>query len=211
MLITTLISPVKPPVAAAQTEDPINIVDYKHLETPTDLIPVEREHEIKIEIGESRFEEQQRQEREKQEAARETKVAIRPVVRPVPTQNSPDTGGVRDLAHRLTVEAFGENQWPAMDKLIANESGYIPGRLNKSSLACGLAQSLPCTKLYPGMNKELIRQTKATVIVNNQTYWVLANPDPERELRWMLEYVRTSYGTPSNALHKWSSRNPHWY
>lgn len=103
------------------------------------------------------------------------------------------------IAHELVVAAWGEHEWASFKQLAGNESGFQPGRLNKSSLACGIPQALPCSKLYPEMDKQTIRETK--VHVGNK--WYLANPDAERELKWMVNYIRDRYGSPAKALHFW--------
>lgn len=89
--------------------------------------------------------------------------------------------------------------------LIGKESGCEPGRLNKSSLACGIAQALPCTKLYPHATKEWIRANAVTR--NGKLY--LPNPDPVHELKWMKAYVANRYTTWS-AARAWH-RSHNWY
>jgi hypothetical protein len=42
---------------------------------------------------------------------------------------------------------FGDEQWPMVEQLINGESGWNPYAINKSSGACGLFQSLPCSKV----------------------------------------------------------------
>ena len=36
-------------------------------------------------------------------------------------------------------------------------------------------------------------------------------PNPVTQIRWGLDYIKKSYGTPCNALDVWNSRSPHWY
>lgn len=115
------------------------------------------------------------------------------------------------------VQASGDcNSWMAQAgiavtsaslALIAGESGCQPGRLNNSSYACGIAQSLPCTKMYPHATKAWIAANKYQV--NGK--WFIPNTDPVHELVWMKNYISNRYGTFENAYATWLSRSPHWY
>lgn len=122
---------------------------------------------------------------------------------------APDTikapEGIRAYAERKTIAMWGILQWNAMDTLIRKESNYQAGRLNTSSLACGIAQALPCTKIYPDMTKSKIRQT----MVWRDGKLFLANPDDKREIDWMIVYIQDRYGNPINALNWHYSHN--WY
>jgi hypothetical protein len=85
---------------------------------------------------------------------------------------------------------FGDEQWPMVEQLINGESGWNPYAINKSSGACGLFQSLPCSKVLS----------------------VAGNLDNiDGQVRWGVDYIRRVYGTPANAYEKWLSRSPHWY
>lgn len=79
------------------------------------------------------------------------------------------------------------NQWEALNTLIFNESGWQTHVLNSSSGACGLFQSLPCSKLGAPLDN-----------VANQA-------------RWGLAYIKGTYGSPGVALSQWNARYPHWY
>ena len=35
--------------------------------------------------------------------------------------------------------------------------------------------------------------------------------NPVTQIKWGLDYIKRSYGTPCNALDFWNSRSPHWY
>jgi SLT domain-containing protein len=63
--------------------------------------------------------------------------------------------------------------------------------MNQSSGAYGIPQSLPASKMAS------------------------AGPDwrtnPATQIRWGLDYIRSAYGSPSNAWAKWNQRSPHWY
>ena len=71
--------------------------------------------------------------------------------------------------------------------LINGESNCRPNAINPSSNACGLPQSLPCSKMGCSLS------------------------DPICQLRWMDVYVKNRYTTWANAYNTWYSRNPHWY
>lgn len=103
-------------------------------------------------------------------------------------------------------------EWNALEKLLGNESNWEIGRLNKTSLACGIGQSLPCSKMYPGLDNDTIRAN----IVERDGKWYLANPNAEQEIEWTLGYIQERYGSPSKALYFWHNLAPsyngtHWY
>ena len=35
--------------------------------------------------------------------------------------------------------------------------------------------------------------------------------NPVTQIKWGLQYIRSSYGTPCNAWDQWQSRSLHWY
>lgn len=92
-------------------------------------------------------------------------------------------GSPQEIVRLATIQAFGEEHWPAMSSIIMRESGFNPNSLNKRSGACGLFQALPCSKMG-GME------------INNQ-------------VRWGMGYVRARYGNPTNAWNFWLSHR--WY
>ena len=63
--------------------------------------------------------------------------------------------------------------------------------MNPSSGAYGLFQSLPANKMD-----------------SVDTDWA---DNPVTQIRWGLDYIKRSYGTPCGALSAWQSRYPHWY
>ena len=73
------------------------------------------------------------------------------------------------------------NEWAALVTLVNNESGWRPYVVNEIG-ACGLFQSLPCSKLGAPLEN-----------IGNQA-------------RWGIGYIRDRYSTPSNALAMWRSR-----
>lgn len=94
---------------------------------------------------------------------------------------------------RLLLPEFGfsQGQWPCLDQLWMGESGWRWSAENSSSGAYGIPQSLPGSKM-------------ATMGSDWRT-------NPVTQIRWGLNYIRSAYGTPCNALDLWNSRYPHWY
>ena len=102
-------------------------------------------------------------------------------------QNDP-----RAAARALLPEfGFDQGQWSCLDSLWMGESGWNYKATNSSSGAYGIPQSLPASKM-------------ATVGSDYLT-------NPATQIRWGLQYIKSSYGTPCGALDFWQSRSPHWY
>lgn len=78
---------------------------------------------------------------------------------------------------------------PSLQKLWHRESGWRVYALNGSSGACGIPQSLPCSKMRSaGPNHTRSSRT---------------------QLRWGVRYIKRRYGSPQRAWRFWQSR--HWY
>ncbi|HYN66891.1 MAG TPA: hypothetical protein VES93_08370 [Ornithinibacter sp.] len=86
---------------------------------------------------------------------------------------------------------FSQAQWSCLDRLWVGESDWRWSAENPSSGAYGIPQSLPARKM-------------ATVADDYRT-------NPVTQIKWGLDYIKRSYGTPCNALDQWNSRSPHWY
>lgn len=86
---------------------------------------------------------------------------------------------------------FTQGQWPCLEQLWTGESDWRWWVANSSSGAYGIPQSLPGSKM-------------ATVGADWRT-------NPVTQIRWGLDYIKRSYGTPCHALDMWNSRSPHWY
>ena len=98
----------------------------------------------------------------------------------------------RAAAQALLPEfGFGAGQWSCLDNLWRGESGWRYTAENSSSGAYGIPQSLPGSKM-------------ATVASDWRT-------NPVTQIRWGLQYIKSSYGTPCGAWDAWQSRSPHWY
>lgn len=86
---------------------------------------------------------------------------------------------------------WGPGEWPALKALWNGESGWNPLAHNPSSGAHGIPQSLPGSKM-----------------ASEGSDWYT---NPATQIRWGEKYIRSRYGTPSNAYAKWLQRSPHWY
>jgi len=121
-----------------------------------------------------------------------------------PSQNkklltTPPVGNARAIGRKLCIKKWGRSQWSALNELLQRESGWQIGRVNESSYACGIGQSLPCSKMYGYMPN--------THWVNGKLF--IKNPKPRREITWTLAYIGGRYQTPANAL-SFHDRN-NWY
>ena len=80
----------------------------------------------------------------------------------------------------------------ALQELLRRESGNNPLAVNSSSGACGLGQSLPCSKMLNWIGVATLEEA---------TY--------DKQLAWMMMYITGRYGTPEDAL---AFHNSHgWY
>ena len=86
---------------------------------------------------------------------------------------------------------FSQSQWSCLERLWIGESGWNYKAENPSSGAYGIPQSLPGRKM-------------ASVAGDWRT-------NPVTQIKWGLNYIKLSYGSPCNALSQWNARSPHWY
>ncbi|NNM46625.1 hypothetical protein [Knoellia koreensis] len=86
---------------------------------------------------------------------------------------------------------FDDSQWSCLDNLWNGESGWRHTAENSSSGAYGIPQSLPASKM-------------ASVGPDYRT-------NPVTQIKWGLQYIKSSYGTPCGAWNFWQSNSPHWY
>jgi hypothetical protein len=86
---------------------------------------------------------------------------------------------------------FSQGEWPCLEALWTGESSWNYTATNPSSGAYGIPQALPGYKM-------------ASAGADWQT-------NPLTQIRWGLDYIRQSYGTPCNAYNTWQARYPHWY
>jgi hypothetical protein len=94
----------------------------------------------------------------------------------------------RDL---LDDYGFSASQWGCLDRLWIGESGWRYTADNPTSSAYGIPQALPGRKM-----------------ASAGADWAT---NPVTQIKWGLQYIKSSYGTPCAALDFWQSRSPHWY
>lgn len=90
---------------------------------------------------------------------------------------------VKEIVMSMGKYEFGENQLNSLEQIIFHESGFNPKALNKSSGACGIFQSLPCTKML--------------------------STSLQDQVQWGFNYIKVRYGTPNNAWAFWQTHG--WY
>lgn len=107
-------------------------------------------------------------------------------------------GDLQNYAKALLAQNGWSGQWNSFNSLVNGESGWSwdavnPGGhgYNGESHAYGIPQALPPSKM------------------------ATAGPDWKTngytQLRWMMSYIRSRYGSPDAAWKAWQSRSPHWY
>ena len=97
---------------------------------------------------------------------------------------------MKQYVHQLVLSyGWSEYDWQCLVKIINHESGWNPNAVNKSSGACGLFQSLPCSKM---------KSAGADYRTNYKT-----------QVKWGLGYIKGRYGTPAKAWNFWQKH--HWY
>ncbi|WP_353951072.1 transglycosylase SLT domain-containing protein [Knoellia sp. S7-12] len=84
-----------------------------------------------------------------------------------------------------------DRQWDCLNLLWEGESAWNFKAENPSSGAYGIPQSLPARKM-------------ATEGADYRT-------NPVTQIKWGLNYIKQSYGTPCGAWEFWNNRFPHWY
>ena len=97
---------------------------------------------------------------------------------------------IQAYAHSLVLSyGWSEYDYECLVKLWNRESGWNPNAVNKRSGACGVPQSLPCSKM---------KSEGSDYRTNYKT-----------QVRWGLKYIKARYGSPANA---WGhSQQKGWY
>ena len=97
---------------------------------------------------------------------------------------------VQNYAHNLVLSyGWSEYDFECLVKLWNRESSWNLNAVNKKSGACGIPQSLPCSKMA---------SAGADYRTNYKT-----------QIRWGLKYIYSRYGSPANA---WKhSQRTGWY
>ena len=105
----------------------------------------------------------------------------------VPSYNKDD---LKSYAHDLVMRyGWTEYDFECLVKLWNRESGWRPNAVNKKSKACGIPQSLPCSKM---------KSEGSDYKTNGKT-----------QIRCGLKYIKNRYGSPSKA---WAhSQRKGWY
>ena len=85
----------------------------------------------------------------------------------------------------MNLAGIPPSDWDSANFIISHESGWNPNAVNASSGACGLVQSLPCSKIGANWN------------------------DPVTALKWGHNYVTQRYGSWAGAVSFWQAN--HWY
>ena len=101
-----------------------------------------------------------------------------------------NVGEIQSYAHSLVLSyGWSEEDYYALVMLWNRESSWNPNAINKKSGACGIPQSLPCSKMA---------SEGADYRTNYKT-----------QIRWGLKYIKARYGSPANA---WGhSQRKGWY
>src|SRR5215472_5131127 len=128
---------------------------------------------------------------------------------------STPAGGVANTATiKQVASGYGwqsGGNYNALTHLIAGESGGRPTARNPSSGALGIAQALghgaPDGSTAGSLGNEYGAQYGLTVAQARQAN----SGNATQQLRWMLGYIKATYGTPAAAYSTWLSRSPHWY
>ena len=84
---------------------------------------------------------------------------------------------------------WGDSEYNALVKIVNHESSWNYKAVNKKSKACGLFQTLPCSKMK-SVGKDYRTNYKTQV-------------------KWGLKYIKNRYKTPSRAWAFWQKH--HWY
>jgi cell wall-associated NlpC family hydrolase len=100
-----------------------------------------------------------------------------------------DTASLQAYAKALLGKYGWSNQWDSFNALVNSESSWQVNATNPTSGAYGLAQSLPASK-YSSAGSD----------------W---KTNGDTQLRWMMDYVKSRYGSPDAA---WSfHQKNNWY
>ncbi len=137
--------------------------------------------------GEAQYLEQQRQLEETKKKLEETEKALQAkrstpkAIAATPPKYTPSG----NKEQWMSAAGIPSDVWWAVDYIVSRESSWNPSAVNKSSGACGLVQSLPCSKLGPNWS------------------------DPVVALKWQYQYVTARYGGYPQAVTFWKANS--WY
>lgn len=117
-------------------------------------------------------------------AVEQPKAVEKPIIKPA-TPKAPVAKATGTKEQWMAQAGIPNSEWKYVDYIVSKESGWNPNAVNKSSGACGLVQSLPCSKLG--------------------TNW----RNPVHALIWQKNYVKARYGGYAQAYAFWVAN--HWY
>jgi hypothetical protein len=103
----------------------------------------------------------------------------------------PPRGALQQYAQALLAAHGWAGQWGAFNSLVMGESGWNVHATNPTSGAYGIPQALPASKM-----------------ASAGADWATSG---YTQLRWMMGYLASVYGSPARAYALWLSRSPHWY
>lgn len=101
-------------------------------------------------------------------------------------------------------KAVSMSEEEALNWIISHEGG--PTSVNKSSLACGLAQSLPCSKIlsYAGVD-----MSKYNLKTYEGVKAAISTVPVEVQRAWMIDYCIRRYKSVAGAQQAWLRQG--WY
>ena len=102
-------------------------------------------------------------------------------------KSSPVTSVTGEKTDWMKAAGISESDWQYVDYIIEHESGWNYRAVNSSSLAYGLPQSLPASKLSSAGND-----------------W---RDNPVTQLKWATQYANERYGGWQQAYNAWRSQN----
>lgn len=126
----------------------------------------------------------------KKKATKKKKVVKKKVTKKTKYNYRYNVGEIQSYAHSLVLSyGWSEEDYQALVLLWNRESSWNPYAVNGN--ACGIPQSKPCSKM-------------AKFGRDYRTNWKV-------QVMWGLDYIKNTYGTPSEAYRKFLERKPHWY
>jgi hypothetical protein len=118
------------------------------------------------------------------------------------------SGSLQEYAQNLLTIYGWAGQWPDLNSLEMGEAGWSPTAANPTTHALGIAQALNhgTSRTAGTLGNEYggYGLTDAEARAAN-------SGDGRAQIKWMLNYIRSRYGSPKKAYAMWLSRNPHWY
>ncbi|GCD38091.1 hypothetical protein OEIGOIKO_05901 [Streptomyces chrestomyceticus JCM 4735] len=105
---------------------------------------------------------------------------------PAQAPSSASASDAKAAAHKLIPD---QAQYQCFSNIVERESGWDPTATNPSSGAYGLVQAQPGSKM-------------ASAGADWKT-------NPETQIKWGLDYMNSTYGSPCDAWKFWQSHN--WY